>query len=114
MATTLEKFLKHLLSTAIIALALIGTARAQTPPANNSTTPPAVATGNGDSNTAAAPVAGKNSFTEAQARKRLQKHGYHQVGTLTLDDSQVWRSTATKAGKKVDVSVDYQGNITAQ
>jgi hypothetical protein len=114
MATTLEEFLKHLLSTAIIALALIGTARAQTPPANNSTTPPAVATGNGDSNTAAAPVAGKNSFTEAQARKRLQKHGYHQVGTLTLDDSQVWRGTATKAGKKVDVSVDYQGNITAQ
>jgi len=108
---------KHFLFTTMIALALIGTAQAQTPPpppANSSTTPPAVATGNGDSNTAAAPVAGKNSFTESQARKRLQKHGYHQVSALALDDSQVWRGTATKAGKKVDVSVDYQGNISAQ
>jgi hypothetical protein len=112
-AATPEEFLKHLLSTAIITIALIGAAQAQTPPANNST-PPAVATDNGDSNTAAAPVAGKNSFTESQARKRLQKHGYHQVSSLTLDDSQVWRGTATKGGKKVDVSVDYQGNITAE
>ena len=106
--------MKQLLSTAIIALALIGSAQAQTPPPTNSTTPPAVATGNGDSNTTAAPVAGKNSFTEAQARKRLRNHGYHQVSGLSLDDSQVWRGTATKAGKKVDVAVDYQGNITAQ
>ena len=106
--------MKHLLSTAMIALALIGAAQAQTAPASNSTTPPAVAMGNGDSNTAAAPVAGKNSFTESQARKRLQKHGYHQVSALTLDGSQIWRGTATKAGKAVEVAVDYQGNVTAQ
>jgi hypothetical protein len=106
--------MKQILSATIVAFALTGTALAQTPAATNSTTPPAVATGNADSNTAAAPVAGKNSFTETQARKRLQKHGYHSVSMLKLDDSQVWRGTATKAGKSVDVSVDYQGNITAQ
>ena len=106
--------MKHVLSAILGTFILAGTALAQTPPATNSMTPPAIATGNGDSNTAAAPVAGKNSFTEAQARKRLQKHGYHSVSSLKLDDSQVWRGTATKHGKAVDVSVDYQGNITAQ
>jgi len=110
----LEELVKKFLSAAVLTLGLTGAAVAQTPPATNSTTPPAVATGNGDSNTTAAPVAGKNSFTEAQARKRLQKHGYHAVSSLTLDDSQVWRGTATKHGKSVEVAVDYQGNVTAQ
>lgn len=108
--------MKHILSTAMIGLALVGAtaASAQTAPANNSTTPPAVAHGTADSKTAAAPVAGKNSFTEAQAKDRLEKHGYTSVSALKKDDQSVWRGTATKDGKPVGVAVDYQGNIVGQ
>jgi hypothetical protein len=59
-----------------------------------------------------APVAGKNSFTENQARHRLQKHGYDDVADLTKDDNSVWHGRAMKNGKPVAVTVDYQGNIT--
>ncbi|MEJ0048592.1 MAG: hypothetical protein WDN04_22645 [Rhodospirillales bacterium] len=103
--------MKHAILGAFAALAFAGAAVGQTAPSTNSPSPPAVATGGGDSNTNAAPVAGKNSFTEAQARARLRKHGYHSVSALTQDDQSIWRGTATKHGKKVDVAVDYQGNI---
>ncbi len=106
--------MKHVLLATIAALTVAGTAIAQTTPDTNSTTPPAVATGSGDTNTMAAPVPGKNSFTQAQARRRLEKHGYTQVSALKMDNASIWRGTATKNGKTVDVAVDYQGNITAQ
>ncbi|MDB5363786.1 MAG: hypothetical protein JWO51_5083 [Rhodospirillales bacterium] len=108
--------MRHFLSGAVIGLAIIGAgvASAQTTPNNSSTTPPAVTHGNDDSRTAAAPVAGKNSFTEAQARERLEKHGYSAVSGLKKDDQSVWRGTATKDGKSVSVAVDYQGNIVNQ
>jgi hypothetical protein len=66
--------MKQIISAAIAAVALLGTglALAQTQPANNSTTPPAIARGNDDSKAAAAPVAGKNSFTEARRKTALQ------------------------------------------
>lgn len=108
--------MKRSISALYAALALIGagTAAAQTGPANNSTSPPAIAHGTDDSKTAAAPVAGKNSFTEAQAKDRLEKHGYTAVSGLKKDDQSVWRGTATKDGKSVSVAVDYQGNIVNQ
>jgi hypothetical protein len=108
--------MKQFLSAAIAAVALVGTgaALAQTAPANNSATPPAIAHGSDDSKTAASPVAGKNSFTEAQAKERLEKHGYSAVSGLKKDDQSVWRGTATKDGKPVGVAVDYQGNIVGQ
>jgi hypothetical protein len=107
----LENTMKHILSAAVLGLVIVGAAAAQTAPTTTSTSPPAVATGQGDSNTTAAPVAGKNSFTEAQARTRLRTHGYRAVSALLQDDKSVWRGTATKHGKAVDVAVDYQGNI---
>ena len=108
--------MKHILSTAFATLALVctGAASAQTVPANNSTTTPAVAHGNADSKTTAAPVAGKNSFTEAQAKDRLEERGYTAVRGLKKDDQSVWRGTAMKDGKSVGVAVDYQGNIVGQ
>jgi hypothetical protein len=112
----MEGNVKPILSTAFAVLALVGAgaASAQTAPANNSTTPPAVAHENVDSKTMAAPVAGKNSFTEAQAKERLEKHGYTAVSGLKKDDQSVWRGTAMKDGKSVGVAVDYQGNIVGQ
>jgi hypothetical protein len=81
---------------------------------NTSPNPPAVSTSKEPSKTTAAPVAGKNSFTEAQAKKRLESFGYTDVSALHQDAQSIWRGTATKNGKSVPVAVDYQGNIVAQ
>ena len=77
------------------------------PPVN----PPVVSATTPDSKTAAAPVAGANSFTESQARNRLAEHGYSNVSGLTKDDQSIWRGKATKDGMLVSVALDYQGNI---
>jgi hypothetical protein len=59
-----------------------------------------------------APLPGANSFTEGQAKSRLEANGYSQVGPLTKDSDGVWRGNAMHAGAKVNVTVDYRGNIT--
>lgn len=59
-----------------------------------------------------APLPGANSFTEGQAKSRLEANGYSNVGALKKDDNGVWKGTATHAGAQVNVSVDYRGNIT--
>ena len=80
--------------------------------ATSSTMPSAVATG-GANTTAAARVAGANSFTMAQAQQRLEDHGYTEVSALAKDANSIWRGQAMKDGKTMDVALDYQGNITA-
>jgi putative membrane protein len=65
------------------------------------------------SQTAAAPVSGANSFTEAQARNRIEKGGYSAVTGLAKDDKGIWRGKAMKMGSSVNVSLDYQGNVVA-
>jgi hypothetical protein len=64
-------------------------------------------------NTLAAPVAGANSFTMAQAQKRIEERGYTQVTALAKDDKSIWRGQAMKDGKPVAVALDYQGNVTS-
>jgi len=59
-----------------------------------------------------APLPGANSFTEAQAKSRLEANGYSNVGALKKDDNGVWRGTATHSGAQVTVGLDYRGNIT--
>ena len=59
-----------------------------------------------------APLPGANSFTEGQAKSRLEANGYTNVGGLKKDDNGVWKGTATHSGAQVSVSVDYRGNIT--
>ncbi len=61
-----------------------------------------------------APLPGANSFTEGQAKSRLEANGYSQVSGLKKDDNGVWRGTAMQGGAQVNVSVDYRGNITRQ
>jgi len=58
-----------------------------------------------------APVAGRNSFTEGEAKSRIEKMGFSDVSNLQKDDQGVWRGRAMKDGKTVDVSLDYQGNV---
>lgn len=74
------------------------------------TMPPAVAT----STTPVppgAPVAGANSFTEGQARSRIEGQGFTDVKNLAKDDQSVWRGTAMKSGVSIRVALDYQGNV---
>jgi hypothetical protein len=66
-----------------------------------------------DQNNATNPVAGRNSFTAAQAKSRIEARGYTNVSPLQEDAQGVWRGTATKDGKTVAVSLDYQGNVNS-
>jgi putative membrane protein len=61
-----------------------------------------------------APVAGANSFTEGQAKSRIEARGFSNVAGLNKDADGVWRGTATQGGKSVKVSVDFQGNVVSQ
>jgi sporulation protein YlmC with PRC-barrel domain len=60
------------------------------------------------------PFPGANSFTETQARSRIEDHGFTAVSDLRKDDQGIWRGTAMKDGKSVSVALDYKGNIVAQ
>src|SRR4029453_6762340 len=103
---------KLLIAAALVAVAIPAMAQ-QTPPANRDANTPAVNTPNSPPNPAA-PVAGANSFTEGQAKSRLESNGYANVSELRKEDKGVWRGKAMKDGKSVTVSLDFQGNITAQ
>ncbi len=67
-----------------------------------------------DATTPGAPVPGANSFTEGEARSRMQDHGFAQVADLKLDNQGIWRAKATKDGKDVAVALDFKGNVIAQ
>lgn len=62
--------------------------------------------------TTAAAAKGRNSFTEAQARGRIAKAGYADVSKLAKNDNGLWQGTAMKDGAKVNVALDYKGNVT--
>ena len=70
---------------------------------------PAVATPGANNTTR--PAAGANSFTEAQAKSRLEAAGFTSVSALTKDKDGIWRGKGSKSGTAHDVSVDYQGNV---
>src|ERR1700748_82408 len=53
------------------------------------------------------PVAGANSFTEGQAKSRIESQGFTNVSALTKDDQGIWRGNATKDGRNVIVSLDF-------
>ncbi|ACI57980.1 conserved hypothetical protein (plasmid) [Rhizobium leguminosarum bv. trifolii WSM2304] len=73
---------------------------------------PAVATPAAKNPTA--PVEGANSFTESQAKSRIEDAGYSDVKGLKLDDKGIWQASAKKGARSVMVGLDYQGNIVAK
>ena len=81
---------------------------------STSPAPAAVTTSAEPSRTTEAPVAGANSFTEGQARSRIEDRGFAQVRDLKKDDQGIWRGMAMKDGKSVAVALDYQGDIVGQ
>jgi hypothetical protein len=103
----------RLISVAALAVLLAASgALAQNPPANDGPNNKAINSKSG--NNPGAPVAGANSFTEGQAKSRIESKGYTNVSSLRKDDKGVWRGTAMRDGKSVDVSLDFEGNIVAQ
>ena len=93
------------------ALALLGSppASAQSHPAQNR--PNNSAINSSDQNNSNAPVAGRNSFTEGQAKSRIEAAGYSNVSNLRKDNEGVWRGKADKGGTQTEVSLDFQGNV---
>jgi hypothetical protein len=89
-------------------LILATTASAQSPPAKSGPNNNAV---NSGQNNSPAPVAGSNSFTEGQAKSRIEDAGFKNVTDLKKDDNGVWRGKANKGGAATAVSVDFQGNV---
>jgi protein CpxP len=57
-------------------------------------------------------ASGQNSFTESQARTRLEQNGYSNVSILTRDPNGIWRGTALHNGITVAIGLDYKGNIS--
>jgi len=104
---TLETTMKRSLLFVCIGLLAATTASAQ--PAQSGPNNNAVnSAGQNNSN---APVAGRNSFTEGQARSKIEDAGYTNVTELKKDDNGVWRGKASKSGSATAVSVDFQGNV---
>lgn len=115
----------------ILGLALLGAVAAMpayaqtqaTPPDRSGTTtpnarsegstPPAVTMDNG-TRTSANPQPGANSFTEGQARSRIEAAGFSGVNDLRKDDQGIWRGRAMRNGQQTSVSLDFQGNVSTQ
>ena len=104
--------MKMRITLALIAALAASSAMAQSPaaqpgPNNNAVNSPG-------QNNSAAPVAGRNSFTEGQAKSKIEANGYTNVSGLKKDDNGVWTGTATKGSQKVNVKLDFQGNVVTQ
>ena len=86
------------------------------PAVNTTGNAPSSANPSGTANIVAASALekGANSFTESQARSRLEGAGLTNVTDLKKDDDGIWRGKAMRQGKSVTVGFDYKGNIAAQ
>ena len=100
--------MKRALLIAATMLLVVGSAGAQQPAKDGPNNNAVNSAGQNNSN---APVAGRNSFTEGQAKSKIEEAGYTNVTALQKDDNGVWRGKASKGGASSDVSVDFQGNV---
>src|ERR1700751_1420244 len=97
---------------AVLAFVATGAiAQNQNPPAKDGPQNRAINSSDSSNRQATAPVAGRNSFTEGEAKSRIEKMGFSNVSNLSKDDQGGWRGRARTDGKTVDVSLDYQGNV---
>jgi hypothetical protein len=97
-----------IISAALLAATAAG---AQTPPAQSG--PGNNAVNSSGQNNSDAPVAGRSSFTEGQAKSKIESAGFNNVTELKKDDKGVWRGQASKGGTPLPVSVDFQGNVNS-
>jgi periplasmic protein CpxP/Spy len=57
------------------------------------------------------PEKGANSFTQDQAKTRIEKNGFKNVTDLHIDSDGVWHGRAEKDGRQVSVWLDYKGRV---
>ena len=57
------------------------------------------------------PVKGANSFTEDQAKSRIEANGFTNVSRLMKDADGIWRGTGIRDGQSVAVSLDFKGDV---
>jgi uncharacterized protein YdeI (BOF family) len=100
-----------LIATGSVAQSQNPPAQSQNPPAKDGPQNSAINSSDSSNRQANAPVAGRNSFTEGEAKSRIEKMGFSNVSNLKKDENGVWRGRAIKDAQTVDVSVDYQGNV---
>ena len=104
--------MKKLIFVATLASLLAVSAHAQTtPPAPTAPGPTPTMPPTRSAPDAGAPLPGANSFTESQAKARIEQLGYTNVTGLAKDSEGVWRGTAMKDGRSQNVAVDFRGNI---
>ena len=58
------------------------------------------------------PARGANSFSESEARRRIERTGFQGVTGLRKDSNGVWRGTAKHDGASTPVWLDYKGNVS--
>src|SRR5437016_1490765 len=103
--------MRSLLVIGMVFAVTAGGAMAQTPPAQQGPQNSGINRSDSTNRQVAAPVQGRNSFTEGEAKSRIEKMGFTNVSNLIKDDNGVWRARAMKGGQQVDVGLDYQGNV---
>jgi len=103
--------MQKILAAALVLGLTAGGALAQAPAPANGPQNSAINTNDSSNRQAAGPVKGSNSFTEGEARSRIEKQGFANVGALKKDDNGIWRGRGTQNGQQVDVALDYQGNV---
>ena len=103
--------MRNLLVTGAVLAFLASGAMAQSPPAQNGPQNSAINSSDSTNRQVTNPVQGRNSFTEGEAKSRIEKSGFTNVSKLAKDDNGVWRGRAMKDGKQVDVSLDFEGNV---
>lgn len=104
--------MKKLIFVATLASLFAVSAHAQTTPPAPAAPGPTIATPPARSAPdAGAPLPGANSFTESQAKSRIEQLGYTNVTGLAKDSEGVWRGTAMKDGRSQPFAIDFRGNI---
>jgi hypothetical protein len=103
--------MRNLLVTGVVLAFVAGGAMAQSPPAQKGPGNSAINSSDSANRQVTNPVQGRNSFTEGEAKSRIEKSGFTNVSQLAKDDNGVWRGQAMKDGKQVDVSLDFEGNV---
>ncbi|WP_046865074.1 hypothetical protein [Microvirga massiliensis] len=114
--------MRALLAALAAAVVLSGPALAQQ--TGSRTTPvspgPGASNQNGSRNPAAGPEttgaveAGANSFTEGQARSRMEAQGFTNIQGLAKNEQGIWHGRAMQNGRPVEVMLDYRGHIATR
>lgn len=95
---------RYLAAAIVVGMLTATGAMAQTNPAVSTTS----------ANTSATPLPGANSFTEGEARNRIEARGFTAVTNLKKDDQGIWRGDAMKDGHPVKVALDFKGNVFSE